>query len=184
MFKTPFQPTPFFATLAAAAALAAAGPAAADPTLSSQDATFVKMAAQGGMAEVADATVVAGKTNDPAVKAFAERMIHDHGKANDQLASIAKSQSITLPSDIGPTNADMKDKLQALDGKALDTAYLTGQKTAHEQTIALFQKEVQSGSDPQLVAFAKQTLPTIESHLHMDEKDISSMSNSPGAGGM
>jgi len=142
------------------------------------------MAAQGGMAEVADAKIVAGKTNDPAVKAFAERMIHDHGKANDQLAGIAKSQDFTLPSDVGPANSDMENKLQTLDGKSLDTAYLTGQKSAHEQTIALFRKEAQSGNDPKLVQFAKATLPTIESHLQMDEKDISAMSNAAGSNGM
>jgi putative membrane protein len=184
MSKPSLHPTALLATLAASAALAAAAPAVADPTLSSQDQTFVKMAAQGGMAEVADAKIVAGKTNDPAVKAFAERMIHDHGKANDQLAGIAKSQGFTLPSDIGPANSDMENKLQTLDGKSLDTAYLTGQKSAHEQTIALFRKEAQSGNDPKLVQFAKATLPTIESHLQMDEKDISAMANAAGSNGM
>jgi putative membrane protein len=109
-------------TLAGAAALAAAGPAVADQNLNSQDQTFVKMAAQGGMAEVADGKIVAGKTNDPTVKMFAERMIRDHGKANDQLAGIAKSQGVMLPGDVGPANTDMENKLQTLDGKALDTA--------------------------------------------------------------
>jgi hypothetical protein len=34
-------------------------------------------------------------------------------------------------------------------------------------TIALFKKEIATGSDPRLVAFAKKTLPTIQSHLAM-----------------
>lgn len=45
----------------------------ADSTLSSHDQMFVKMAAHGGMAEVADAKIIVGKTNDSAVKSFAER---------------------------------------------------------------------------------------------------------------
>jgi putative membrane protein len=185
MFRHSSWPTRLASSLAVAAAIAGAAPASAATTaLSAQDQTFVQKAAQGGMAEVADATVVSRKTSDPAVKAFAQRMIDDHGKANAKLETIARTLGVTLPSSIGPDNSAMKGKLQNESGKTLDSTYLTGQRTAHEQTIALFKQEAQSGSNPQLVAFAKATLPTIESHLQMDEKDISSMSGGSGSGNM
>jgi putative membrane protein len=35
----------------------------------------------------------------------------------------------------------------------------------HEKDIAAFQKEAESGADPQIRQFAAQTLPTLQSHL-------------------
>jgi putative membrane protein len=167
------------------AALATAAPVFAQSSnANSTDTQFVSQAAQAGMAEVADAKLALAKANDPAVKAFAQRMIDDHTKANDKLKSIAQADNLTLPSDVGATNERMHAKLEGLDGKAFDSAYLMGQRQAHEQAIALFQKESQSGSNQQLVAFAKQTLPTLQSHLSMDEKDISAMSKGSNSGGM
>jgi len=69
--------------------------------LSTQDATFMKLAAQGGMAEVGEATLAQTMGQSPAVKAFAAKMLADHGKANAKLAAIAKMKSVTLPSAIG-----------------------------------------------------------------------------------
>jgi putative membrane protein len=46
----------------------------------------------------------------------------------------------------------------------------------HEQDVALFKKEAESGSDPNLKAFAQKTLPTLEQHLSLAK-------NLPGAGG-
>jgi putative membrane protein len=169
------------------AALATAAPAVAQSSNSntnSTDTLFVSQAAQAGMAEVADAKLALGKTTDPSVKAFAQRMIDDHSKANDQLESIAREDSLALPSGVGTANSDMHAKLEGLDGKAFDSAYLMGQRKAHEQAIALFQKEAQAGSNPQLVAFAKKTLPTLQEHLSMDEKDITAMTKGSNSGGM
>jgi putative membrane protein len=37
----------------------------------------------------------------------------------------------------------------------------------HEQDVADFQKEAQSGSDPRLKAFAQKHLPVLQQHLQM-----------------
>jgi hypothetical protein len=38
--------------------------------------------------------------------------------------------------------------------------------------------EIANGKDPDFVMFAKATLPTVEAHLAMDEKDLAMMSKS------
>ena len=58
-----------------------------------------------------------------------------------------------------------KTKLDALSGDAYDKSYIQGQIKAHEQTAALFKKEIASGQDSDAKAFAKETLPTIQKHL-------------------
>jgi len=47
------------------------------------DAEFAKKAASGGLAEVEMGKIAKERATDPDVKKFAERMVTDHGKANE-----------------------------------------------------------------------------------------------------
>ena len=94
-------------------------------------------------------------------------MIADHSKANAQLTAIMRRQHIPLPATIGADNQAVYSRIEALTGKAFDVAYLGAEKTAHLETIDLFTKEARAGTDPQLVAFAKATLPVLKMHLAM-----------------
>jgi putative membrane protein len=58
-------------------------------------------------------------------------------------------------------------KLEKLDGAAFDRAYVDDQIRDHDKTIALFEREVKSGKDPELKAFAEKTLPTLKEHRSM-----------------
>ena len=73
---------------------------ATSSSLSSSDRNFLMKAAQGGMAEVDLGQLASQRASDPQVKQFAERMVADHGKANDQLKQIASSKNVTLPTDV------------------------------------------------------------------------------------
>lgn len=158
--------------------------ASARTTASAQDVSFARMAAQGGMAEVADATLAQTNGTSPQVKSFAAKMLVDHGKANKQLTAIAKTEQISLPSDIGPVNTKMKGTLESLKGTTFDSAYLQQQRQSHVQTAALFKKEIANGKDAKLVAFAKTVLPTVMQHLALDRQDLSAMGSkmAPGTG--
>jgi putative membrane protein len=149
------------------ALLAQAAPGAAATMLSPQDSAFVVKAARGGAAEVADAKIALQTTRNQRVDAFANRMVTDHSKANIQLAAIMRRQGIPAPAGLGSQNQAMYNRLETVTGRAFDSVYIAGQKTAHQETIALFKKEIRSGKDAQLVAFAKSTLPIIESHLNI-----------------
>jgi len=105
----------------------------------------------------------------------------DHTKANLQLVAIMKSQGLTPPAAIDQMDQNMADQLSGLRGNAFDAAYLKGQVVAHKRTIALFKKEAMSGSDPQMVSFAKNTLPTLDMHLMMVDKDVAAMGGSATA---
>jgi putative membrane protein len=59
----------------------------------------------------------------------------------------------------------MLDQLQAAKGKDFDTLYLDMQVQAHLEAIALFRTYAGSGDDQTVVGFAKETLPSLETHL-------------------
>jgi putative membrane protein len=136
-------------------------------SLSSADRSFAKNAAQAGIAEVDAGKLAVNKTSNASVKEFAQRMVTDHGKANDQLMQIGQQEGLQLPST--PSSSDQK-KAAALSkesGTQFDKDYVKNQLAAHKQAVALFTKESKNGKDPALKSFATQTLPTLQEHLSM-----------------
>lgn len=143
-------------------------------TLSAMDKTFMKKAAQGGMAEVKLGELAAKQGSSDQVKQFGQKMVDDHGKANDALKEVAAKKNFTLPGDIDAKSKATLAKLEKLHGAAFDAAYIKDMKMDHQADIAEFQKEVSKGKDPDVKGFASSTLPTVKEHYTM----ISGMSKS------
>jgi putative membrane protein len=149
-----------FMALASPLAVAPLALGATDP-----DASFYKKAAEGGLFEVEAGNQAQTKANDQRVKDFGNMLVTDHTAANQQLQSLATSKGITLPTSASVGQMAEKAKLDALTGNTYDKSFVRGQIKAHEQTIALFQKEIRSGHDADAKAFATSTLPTLKKHL-------------------
>jgi putative membrane protein len=144
--------------------------AAAGSALNSDDLTFVKNAAEGGKAEVELGRLAADKSSNLEVKAFANRMIRDHAKADQQLSSLAASKGVDLPSGKGLMNDATFLKLKVLSGKAFDKAYVGAMVDDHKKDVAEFEKQSESAQDPDVKKFAAKTLPTLREHLTSIEK--------------
>lgn len=129
------------------------------------DAAFASKAAQGGLAEVQLGKLAAEKASNADVKAFGQQMVDDHSKANDQLKSVAEKDNMTLPTAPNAKQQAMYTKLQALSGAAFDKAYVSGMVKDHEEDVKEFQKEANSGKNPDIKSFAAETLPIIQGHL-------------------
>jgi putative membrane protein len=131
------------------------------------DHAFVMEAAMGGMAEVELGQLAKDKAQSEPVKTFADRMVTDHGKANDELKTLAQQKNITLPTDSGAKHKATKDRLSKLSGAAFDKAYMQEMLTDHRKDVSEFQKESRTGKDPDVKAWAAKALPTLEEHLQM-----------------
>jgi putative membrane protein len=133
--------------------------------LSSADKQFVVKAAEGGEAEVQLGELAQQKSQDPKVKEFAQRMVNDHSKANDQLKSLASNKGVTLPSEPDAKEKAEKNRLSKLSGEQFDRAYIDHMVKDHVKDVSEFRKEAQSAKDPDVKQFASSTLPTLEEHL-------------------
>ena len=69
-------------------------------TLNAQDREFVLLAAMGGMGEIEMARLALQRASSEAVKQYAQRMIDDHTKANEELMRLASAKGIMLPADM------------------------------------------------------------------------------------
>jgi len=157
----------YLAALVVAPLVLIAGDGFAAGELSRVDRSFVDDAASGGLAELQDAQLAQQKAASNDVKQFAATMIADHTQANEELKQIAQSKGITPPS--SPTRAQQgaEEDLKKLSGTPFDRQYVKQQVEDHQKTVALFQKQANSGQDPQLKAFAQKYLPKLQQHLQM-----------------
>jgi putative membrane protein len=96
-------------------------------------------------------------------------MVTDHGKANDELKTIAASKGVTLPTTLDAKHQAMYDKLNALSGADFDKAYISMMVTAHKKDDALFTNEASNGTDADVKAFASKTDMVVKDHLSMIE---------------
>jgi putative membrane protein len=149
------------------AVVALLGSVPALAALSSADKTFATEAAHGGLAEVQMGQLALQKASSPQVKEFAQRMVTDHTQANQDLMQLAKAENLTLPTQLDPKHKSEMDRLSAMSGNAFDAAYMQHMVQDHKKTVADFQKQAQSGSDPALKSFAQKYLPIIQQHLQM-----------------
>jgi putative membrane protein len=131
----------------------------------SADTKFMKEAAEGGLAEVSLGQLAADKGSSNDVKAFGQRMVSDHTKANDQLKQIASQKKIDLPQDLNAKDKAKKAALEKLSGDQFDREYMKAMVADHKKDVSDFQRESTSGHDPDVKNFAAQTLPTLKEHL-------------------
>ena len=117
------------------------------------------------MAEVELGKLAAEKSSNAQVKAFGQRMVTDHGAANDSLKSVASTKQIPVSSALDAKHKATYDRLSKLSGAAFDRAYVADMLMDHKQDVAAFRREIKSGKDADIKAWASNTLPTVEDHL-------------------
>jgi len=135
----------------------------AHSTLVPADRKFFKKAAIGGMTEVAAGKLAVAQASSAAVKAFGQRMVDDHTKADDELEALASQKDFTLPAAPDAKHQAMLDALQAKQGEAFDTAFIADMKKGHADAIKVFTAGSQS-KDSDIAQFASMTLPTLKDH--------------------
>ena len=130
-----------------------------------QDRSFLQHAAAGGMAEVELGRMAQARAANGEVKAFGERMVSDHGKANETLKQLAERKGVALPSQASAEQRKAAERLDRLSGPDFDLGYMKHMVEDHKADVAAFDKAARSDGDAEVRAFAARTLPTLQDHL-------------------
>lgn len=143
-------------------------PQQGSPTMNmgpANDKAFLKKAMEGNLAEVQMGQLALQKSNDDQVKQFAQRMVDDHGKMQDDLKPAAQQLGVKVPD--APSKGAMKNmyKMKALSGDAFDQAYIKDMVKDHKEDDKDFKQEAQMTQSPQMKQLVTQSDQTIESHL-------------------
>jgi len=150
----------------------------------SADAQFVKKAAAGGRAEVELGQLAVKNGSSEQVKQFGQRMIDDHGKANEQLKQLASQVHVKLPSEPGQQDRATKERLEKISGAQFDQAYMSEMVTDHKKDVAEFERESKSAKNPAVKDLAQQTLPVLREHLKQAEQIAPNLKAEAGPTGL
>jgi putative membrane protein len=142
---------------------------------------FITQANIGGIKEIKSGKLATQRAKSVSVKAFGAKMIADHSKANAQLLQIAKSKKYTIAPPSPGAIAD-DPMLNKSTGAAFDKSYVSMMVADHQKTVALFQKQATTGTDPAVKAFAQKTLPILQKHLTSIKSIAAKMNITPMSG--
>jgi putative membrane protein len=149
---------------------------AADKKAGGPDVSFLKMAASDGLAEVKLGQLAGEKGGSAEVKELGSMMVTDHGKANEELKTLASAKGVEVPADLDKKHQATYDKLAKLSGAEFDKAYAAEMVKGHKKAVGEFEKAAKS-KDAEVKAFADKTLPTLRHHLEKAQ----SLSGAQGA---
>lgn len=163
---------------------------------------FIEQAAMGGHAEVELGKLAAERAQSPDVKQFAEMMVRDHTKANEELKQAAARENVTLPAPkLDEKHQELMTKLRGLQGAEFDREYMRAMVDGHEDMKDLLDDRADRGGSatarndrPGVTGtsgstaaaadavnqWASKTLPSVEQHLQRAEQ-ISSKLQDGGA---
>jgi len=132
------------------------------------DAQFATHLAQANMAEVALGKLAQEKSQSDDVKKFAQKMVDEHTKAEQDLEGIASKNDLTLPQDMSAQQKTQQDRLSKVSGPQFDRAYMRMMVMEHTRVSNALQHESHKVSaNTDLKDYATRMYPGVSDHLTM-----------------
>jgi putative membrane protein len=130
-----------------------------------KDAQFLVDAAEINLEEIkcgkfAEQNAMSADTRD-----LGKMMVTEHTKCLSDLKALADKKSIMIPAVISTKGEEDYEKLIDRAGADFDKNYCDMMVDGHKGAIAKFEKESIDGSDPDIRAWASETLPALRKHL-------------------
>jgi putative membrane protein len=130
---------------------------------------FIKESIEGNLAEVKVGGLAERKGVSQGVKDFGAALVRDHGMANEKATKVAQALGVAPPDAPGIKEKAVYTELAALSGETFDKHFIKAMVKDHQDDIAKYEKEANSGSGP-AAAYARQVLPDLRKHLQMAEQ--------------
>lgn len=140
--------------------------AAMAQNLANRDREFLEQAAQNGHAELSASRLALEKSRSEQVRAFAQRMIDDHTRANEELKALATAKQYQPPTEPSMLQKGKEMLIAGLSDDNFDRRYINQMGVeAHQDTVELFEKAARDAQDADVKAFATKLLPQLREHL-------------------
>ena len=148
-----------------------------DKSDAEKDTDFAVAAADGGMLEVQLGELAVTSASSPQVKQFGRMMADEHGKANEELKTLAQQKNISLPATLSEKSTKKYNDLAKKAGDEFDEAYIDLMVKDHKDDIDEFKKEADKGNDMAIAAWAAGKIPVLQHHLQMAESAQETLKN-------
>jgi putative membrane protein len=155
------------AAVGAALAFCACGIASAQEVALAQDtpeSKFLVEAVRGDLAEVKLGELAEQKGQSEGVREFGTMLVEDHSKALKETAELAKDLNVIPPALPSAEQTQKHDAMARLSGAEFDREFTAAMVKGHEEEIAKYEKQAQSGNS-KVAELAEDLLPTLREHL-------------------
>ena len=140
----------------------------ASSKVASGDQKMMRDIAQSNISEIAAGKLALEKSQSDDVKSFAQKMIDDHTKAQQELQTLADSKGVKLPTEPDAKHKALSKVMAGMKGDAFDKRYLKqGGLNDHENTHKLLARVQDKAKDADLKAYAAKTITVVDQHLTM-----------------
>lgn len=142
-------------------------------------------------AEIKPSELALERAENSAVKAYAQRMVRDHGMLEDSLRSMSTRENITpaqssLSQQLDSQTQATMQRLQVLTGAEFDQAYMQAMVQSHQEALSMVDNQLLPATQDQELrtALTQQVRPIISSHLAEAQEIQQSLSSmTTGASG-
>ncbi len=133
-----------------------------------QDQMFAMMVGSSDQYEIRSSEMALQRSQNEAVRQYAQKMVTDHKGTTTQLGNIALgTPAVGADEKLTAQHQMMLDRLSTAQGNDFTGLYLDQQIMNHQQAVQLFSTQIAQGENGELKAFATQNLPHIQNHLAM-----------------
>lgn len=146
----------------------------AAPRTSVSTADFRRLALMAETFEYESSRLALQRAQRRSVKDYASRLMAEYRPTFARLTAGAGAFAglPSLPTDpnaptkpfVDDRRAQMLNQLASAEGRAFDRLYVDMQAGMQQETLALYATYIQSGDDPALLAFARESLPMLQEH--------------------
>jgi putative membrane protein len=134
---------------------------------SNSDKQFLAKAAQSDVNEIKLSQLAEEKASNPAVKAFAQKMVAEHKKLSASMKPFADSWGLTAPTDLDDDHKQEYSKLDGLSGADFDKEYMDQMVSDHTEALDAFTSEAKDTKDAKFKAAVLKGKAVVAAHKNM-----------------
>jgi len=149
-----------------------------DSKLSRGDRNILENMAYSNISEIAMGKMALEKSKDEKVKQYAQKMVDDHTKAQEEVRKVADAKGVKLPDEPDAKHKTAAKAMEKLSAEEFDRKYMAqGGLADHKKTHKQLESAQSKAKDPDVKKLAAAMLPTVSTHL----KEAQSMTGNKSA---
>ena len=131
------------------------------------DKMFLHKSAQGSLAEIQMGKLALSKSHNHDVRAFAQKMIHDHTKIMQNMRPLGMKMGLSSATTLTAEDQLEMRKLRSLSGDAFNREYVSDMVDDHQKDLMSFKQEADSTSNPFLKKTVEEAGQVIQQHADL-----------------
>ena len=133
--------------------------------IENKDAQFLVDAAKINLEEIKLGQLAQQNSMMPNVKEMGKIMETEHTQCLNSSKALSEKKSVILPTSLTKEGEETYEKLLNISGADFDKKYCELMVDGHKNAISMFEKTTTDSNDPDIRAWASETLPSLQKHL-------------------